>query len=65
LAKAPGIAETLDWVAALASLDQEELDEELVESTLGAVLKYHEDIERVRHHGLGNLIAGAGGHTAA
>jgi hypothetical protein len=35
-----------------------------VESTLGAVLKYHEDIERVRHHGLGNLIAGAGGHTA-
>jgi MoxR-like ATPase len=64
LAKAPGIAETLDWVAALASLDQEELDEELVESTLGAVLKYHEDIERVRHHGLGNLIAGAGGHTA-
>jgi MoxR-like ATPase len=59
LAKAPGIAETLDWVEALDSLQDEELDEELVEATLGAVLKYQEDIERVRRHGLGNLVAAA------
>jgi MoxR-like ATPase len=59
LAKAPGVAETLDWVEALASLGEEELDEELVETTLGAVLKYHEDIERVRDRGLGELIGGA------
>jgi MoxR-like ATPase len=61
LAKAPGIAETLDWVEALESLQDEELDEELVEATLGAVLKYQEDIERVRRHGLGNLVAAARG----
>ncbi|HET8674110.1 MAG TPA: MoxR family ATPase [Thermoleophilaceae bacterium] len=59
LAKAPGIAETLDWAEALASLQREELDEELVDATLGAVLKYHEDIERVRDHGLGKLVAHA------
>ncbi len=63
LAKAPGIAETLDWVEALASLGEEELDEALVDATLGAVLKYHEDIERAREHGLGELIAGARGST--
>jgi MoxR-like ATPase len=56
LAKAPGIAETLDWVEALVSLDQAELDEQLVDATLGAVLKYQEDIERVRAHGLDRLI---------
>jgi MoxR-like ATPase len=57
LAKAPGIAETLDWAEALASLDRQELDEDVVDATLGAVLKYHEDIERVRHHGIGRLVA--------
>jgi MoxR-like ATPase len=64
LAKAPGIAETLDWVEALESLQDDELDEELVEATLGAVLKYQEDIERVRRHGLGNLVAAARGEPA-
>ena len=59
LAKAPGVAETLDWVQALASLEERELDEEVVDSTLGAVLKYHEDLERVRAHGLDGLVAAA------
>jgi MoxR-like ATPase len=59
LAKAPGISETLDWVEALAALGEDELDEELVDVTLGAVLKYREDIERVRDSGLRELIARA------
>jgi MoxR-like ATPase len=59
LAKAPGVAETLDWVQALASLEERELDEEVVDSTLGAVLKYHEDLERARAHGLDGLVAAA------
>jgi MoxR-like ATPase len=59
LAKAPGVAETLDWVQALASLEERELDEEVVDATLGAVLKYHEDLERVRAHGLDGLVAAA------
>jgi MoxR-like ATPase len=57
LSKAPGIAETLDWVQALLSLGQHELDEGLVDATLGTVLKYHEDLERVRGRGLGELVA--------
>ncbi len=59
LAKSPGIAETVDWVEALASLGEDELEEELVDATLGAVLKYHEDIERARGRGLAELIAEA------
>jgi MoxR-like ATPase len=59
LAKAPGVAETLDWVQALASLEQRELEPELVDATLGTVLKYHEDIERARARGLDELVAGA------
>lgn len=48
LYKVPGIAETLDWVSALIALDQEALDEAVVEDTLGALLKYRDDVERVR-----------------
>jgi len=57
LEKAPGIAETLDWVEALISLEERELDAELVEATLGALLKHHDDIDRVRDLGLGELLA--------
>jgi MoxR-like ATPase len=42
--KVPGIAETLDWAAALLSLGARELAPELVDETLGVVLKYEEDI---------------------
>ncbi len=48
LFKAPGIAETLDWSQALLALGAKELDVETVESTLGVVLKYQDDISRVR-----------------
>lgn len=48
LVKPPGVAETLDWVAALQRLGSPELDLETAARTLGAVIKYREDAERVR-----------------
>jgi MoxR-like ATPase len=57
VAKAPGIAETLDWVAALLSLGEDELQADVADATLGTVLKYHEDLERVREHGVDRLVA--------
>ena len=48
LTKVPGIAETLDWAGALLSLGAVELAPELVDETLGVVLKYEEDIRQVR-----------------
>jgi MoxR-like ATPase len=48
LDKAPGVAETLDWVQALCSLDEQRLEPEIVGATLGAVLKSQEDLEHVR-----------------
>jgi MoxR-like ATPase len=48
LTKVPGIAETLDWAAALLSLGARELRPELVDETLGVVLKYEEDIRHIR-----------------
>ncbi|HSL98454.1 MAG TPA: MoxR family ATPase [Candidatus Deferrimicrobiaceae bacterium] len=48
LTKVPGIAETLDWAAALMALGAAELTPELVDETLGVVLKYEEDVRQVR-----------------
>ena len=48
LFKPPGLAETLDWAQALIALNANELDHATVESTLGVVLKYQDDIARVR-----------------
>ena len=48
LFKAPGVAETLDWAAALAELDQAALDPQIVGDTLGVLLKYQDDIARIR-----------------
>jgi MoxR-like ATPase len=59
LAKLPGVAETIDWTQALVALGQEELDAAVVDATLGSVLKYHEDLERVRDRGLQQLVAEA------
>jgi MoxR-like ATPase len=56
LAKPPGVAETVDWAEALAALGRRELDAEVVESTLGSVLKYHEDMELVRDETLLGLL---------
>ncbi|GAA3584213.1 MoxR family ATPase [Amycolatopsis ultiminotia] len=48
LLKPPGTAESLDWARALLTLDRDELDAETAARTLGAVLKYSEDLDRVR-----------------
>jgi MoxR-like ATPase len=48
LYKIPGVAETLDWTRALMALDKESLDEGVVEDTLGALLKYRDDVDKVR-----------------
>ena len=48
LLKPPGVAETLDWARALERLGAEELDLDMAAATLGAVVKYREDTERVR-----------------
>jgi MoxR-like ATPase len=48
LTKVPGVAETLDWAAALMALGAAELDPDTVDATLGVVLKYEEDVRQVR-----------------
>ena len=48
LYKATGVSETLDWVAALVALDQQELDAVTIERTLGIVLKNQEDLQNIR-----------------
>jgi MoxR-like ATPase len=48
LIKPPGVAEALDWASALSALGADGLDRDIAAATLGAVLKYREDIERVR-----------------
>jgi MoxR-like ATPase len=48
LYKVPGVSETLDWARSLAALGATHIDTSLVDATLGAALKYQEDLERVR-----------------
>jgi MoxR-like ATPase len=48
LYKVPGVAETLDWAAALVALDQKALAPSTVDDTLGVILKYQDDVEKVR-----------------
>jgi MoxR-like ATPase len=55
--KPPGIAESIDWLAALSLLGIERLDAAAVDRTLGSVLKYDEDQEVVRAAGLEQLVA--------
>jgi phage terminase large subunit-like protein len=56
LAKPPGVAETIDWAMALNALGRQEIDADVVEQTLGSVLKYREDIEAVRDETLAQLV---------
>ena len=56
LYKLPGIAETLDWVAALLTLDATELDAPIVNDTLGALLKFQDDLAQVRDQQLADLL---------
>jgi MoxR-like ATPase len=60
LFKLPGVAETLDWTSALLALDARELSAELVDDTLGAILKYQDDIAQVRGNGLKALLQKVG-----
>jgi MoxR-like ATPase len=56
LLKPPGVAESLDWAGALAVLGARALDPEVAAATLGTVLKYREDVDRVRAAGLSVFI---------
>ncbi len=56
LYKPPGVAETLDWAEALSTLGAAELDVRRLDATLGSVLKYREDHDRVRGQGLDTLV---------
>jgi len=56
LFKPPGVAETLDWASALVILGQERLTAGGVDETLGVVLKYQEDVERIRRLGVEELV---------
>jgi MoxR-like ATPase len=59
LYKPPGVAETIDWAEALAVLDRTSLDADTADATLGTVLKYREDQERVRAAGLAGVVEAA------
>lgn len=64
LYKPPGVAETIDWAEALSTLGAVQLDERVVDATLGTILKYREDQERVRELGVGELVRAAAGRSA-
>ncbi|MFM2150602.1 MAG: hypothetical protein RLZZ187_2908 [Pseudomonadota bacterium] len=57
--KPPGVAETIDWAAALAALDARELEPTLVDETLGALLKYQDDLGKIRGAEAARLVAEA------
>ncbi len=59
LFKQPGVAETIDWAQALTYLNQKDLLPEAVDETLGVLLKYQDDIARVRGAEAARLITGA------
>jgi MoxR-like ATPase len=52
LYKLPGVAETIDWTKALVELNQKALDERIVAETLGVILKYKDDLQKVRDESL-------------
>src|SRR5436309_1967602 len=54
--KSPGVAETIDWVTALTELDARSLTPQLVGDTLGALLKYQDDIARMQGDGLQKVL---------
>ena len=58
LFKLPGVAETIDWSRALAHMDRVELTPEAVDATLGVLLKYQDDIARVRGDTAAAMVAG-------
>jgi MoxR-like ATPase len=59
LFKPPGVAETIDWTQSLAALGRTALDEASVNATLGTVLKYREDADRVKQAGVAEIVRNA------
>jgi len=57
--KPPGVAETIDWAAALSALDAKELEPAIVDETLGALLKYQDDIAKIRGAEAARLVGEA------
>lgn len=57
LYKPPGVSETIDWVEALVTVGADEIEPDALDSTLGALLKYREDQQRVRNRGFGDVLA--------
>ena len=57
LFKIPGVAETIDWTNALVQLDKIDLDPETVNDTLGTLLKYQDDIEKIKGSEAANLLS--------
>ena len=65
LFKLPGVAETIDWANCLAALDRVVLDPETVNNTLGVLLKYRDDLERIAGEEAGRLVGEAKAAAAA
>jgi MoxR-like ATPase len=56
LFKVPGVAETLDWASALVELDAVALDPAIVSDTLGVLLKYQDDIQKMQHSRIKEML---------
>ena len=65
LFKAPGVAETLDWGRALVELDRVALDAAVIDDTLGVLLKYQDDIARVRGESVSRVLSEVQSKAAA
>ena len=65
LFKPPGMAETLDWAHSLLALGTTDVNAEAVDSTLGVILKYQEDVDRVRGDVANSLVSRAVNATAS
>ncbi|PPR79592.1 MAG: hypothetical protein CFH01_00338 [Alphaproteobacteria bacterium MarineAlpha2_Bin1] len=56
LYKLPGVSETIDWASAIINLNNNSLEKEIVENTLGALLKYQDDIVRIKGEEVENIL---------
>jgi hypothetical protein len=56
LFKLPGVAESIDWLSALGILNASTLDADIVGNTLGVLLKYQDDIEKIQGDELSRLL---------
>ncbi len=56
LYKLPGVSETLDWTSALVALDTKELDARIVDETIGVILKYRDDINKVQGEAVQQIV---------